>query len=132
MLCKNCRKEIGTQKECSFCGYSPEIDGSDNAAKNTKLVVKLPETKIELLKKKNKMATSGLVMSILSFCPFPFMLLAFIFNIKGTLRCKPYRNGLVKCIFAWIFFLFWTLLYGTYAYAIIQIIMQEAAYYTGA
>ena len=27
MLCKNCRKEIGTQKECSFCGYSPEIDG---------------------------------------------------------------------------------------------------------
>ena len=127
MLCKNCKKEIGTQKECSFCGYSPEIDGSGNAAKNTKLVVKLPETKIELLKKSNKMATSGLIMSILSFCPFPFMLLAFIFNIKGTLRCKPYRSGLVRCILAWLCFLFWVVAYGTSIYTIIQTIMQETA-----
>ena len=120
MFCKNCGKEIGTQKECSFCGYSPEIDGSGKTVNNTKLIVKLPETKIDLLKTRNKMASSGLVMSILSFCPLPFMLLAFIFNIKATLRCKPYRNGIGKCIVAWHFFLFWVLFYGLYIYALIQ------------
>ena len=112
MFCQNCNKEIGTQKECGFCGYNHELDNGTAQKNFTNQTVNLPKTTIKLLKKRNSMASSGLVMSIFSFIPLPFMLLAFIFNIKATFRCKPYRSGVVKCVIAWIFFLFWVLLYS--------------------
>ena len=116
MFCKNCGKEIGTQHECSFCGYNPTLDSCKDDEKKARPTVKLPLTKITPLKTYNGMATKGLVMSILSFIPLPFMLLALIFNIKATLRCKPYRSGIVKCVIAWCFYLFWIGLYALVIY----------------
>ena len=113
MFCINCGKEIGTQVECSFCGYNHTLDQQTARAPEGNQPIKLPQTKITLLKTKNRMASAGLVMSLLSFMPIPFMLLAFIFNIKATFRCKSYRSGTVKCVFAWIFFAFWVLIYAS-------------------
>ena len=119
MICKNCGKEIGTQSECSFCGFSATLDG-EGGSSSKRIIVKLSKTKIELLKTPNGIAKSGLVMSILSFIPLPFMLLALIFNIKGACRCKSYRSGLPQNIIAWIFFVFWVLFYALFIYSLYE------------
>ena len=113
MFCNNCGKEIGTQKECSFCGYRQDLSLTDQLAKGKYLSATLPKTEIKLLKTSNTYSKSGLVMSILSFFPIPFMILALVFNIKGTKRCKSCRSGKVRCVIAWIIFFFWIVLYGS-------------------
>ena len=115
MFCKNCGKDIGTQTECSFCGYNPAIDNRALGNPNVKLEVRLPETKIIPLKKSNGMATAGFIMSFFSWMP-PFLMLSYLFTFIGTTRCKAFHSGTGMCVVSWLFNLFWTAVYGVAIY----------------
>ena len=117
MFCRNCGKDIGNQSECSFCGFCPELDSNPQRTTNPYYSVKLPQTEIKPLKTTNRAAITGFIMSILSFCPLPFMIIAIVQNIKGSLRCKAYRSGKAFCVWGWILLFFWIAFYALYIYA---------------
>ena len=126
MLCKNCGKEIGRQVECNSCGFNHVLDIGNNNTQITQPEVELPQTQIKLLKTKNSMATAGLVMSIFAFYPIPFMILALIFNVKGSFRCKVHHSGAVKCVIAWLFLIVWIITYIVVGTAMIMGLMPTS------
>ena len=101
MHCGNCGKEIGTNTECSFCGYDPIKDGNGVAVSDgTK--VSVPPVDIVLKKKKNGMAIAGFVLGFFAWNPITFIL-SFIFSTVGFFRAKRYRSGRALAIVGWCF-----------------------------
>lgn len=98
MICNNCKKEITTNGSCSYCGYNPSLDGEENKGKVINYSdVKLPQTRVNLLKGANGAASTGFVLSFFSIIPFLWMT-SIILCIVGFFKAKSARCGRVRAI----------------------------------
>ena len=121
MFCKNCGKEIGNSRECSYCGYDPIKDDDPNfELNNSSSNIVVPPVKITPIKKRNGLATAGFVLSFFSCYFVPFGLLSIIFGFIGLSKSKLCRTGKAKSIIAILMSAAWGVLWGLYIYASIS------------
>ena len=100
MLCKNCEKEIGNERACSFCGYDPVLDEATEERRVAE--VSVPPVEIRIEKRKNGIAIAGFVTSFFSWYPV-LLIVSFIFNVKGFFKAKYCHSGRGLAIFGLIF-----------------------------
>lgn len=108
MICENCKNEIGDRIECTYCGFDPTKDKGNAVVAPTDPV--LPPVEINIKKRRNGLATAGMILSFFSWYPL-IGIPSFIFSLIGLLKAKRCRSGHVRAIIGLVLTLIFVALY---------------------